>query len=189
MSQTGTHGPRPAVRRSPTPASPARPRIRVAPPVQPRAPRAPFVMMVLVLLIGGLASLLLLNTLLAQGSFAVRDLTLQVADLQDEQQALQQRVAGLAAPQRLARRAAEMGMVPSVNPVFVRMGDGKVLGKPSAATAPVVPQPSQPPSRQPTEEGTTPANQQSNDVQTAPDQSGQEESADQGSSGSGNQTP
>ena len=42
------------------------------------------------------------------------------------------------APQRLARQANKLGMVPSVNPAFLRMPDGRVLGDPVVApgTAP-----------------------------------------------------
>jgi hypothetical protein len=85
----------------------------------------------------GLGAMLLLNTLLAQGSFALHSLEAQVADLADREQELRQKAAELAAPQRLERRARELGMVPSVNPAFLRSQDGKVLGVPVPATAPV----------------------------------------------------
>ena len=86
----------------------------------------------------GLGLLLLLNTLLAQGSFAVDDLDRQITVLSDREQAMQQKVATLAAPQRLARQASELGMVSSVNPAFLRMPDGRILGDPVVApgTAP-----------------------------------------------------
>jgi len=113
-----------------------RPTLRVLPAAQKHPPRAPFVAVILVLLIAGLGSLLLLNTLLAQGSFTVRDLSVQVSSLQDREQALQQRVATLDAPRRLARQAAALGMVPVVNPAFLRVRDGRVLGLPIVATGP-----------------------------------------------------
>jgi hypothetical protein len=86
-----------------------------------------------VLLGGGLLGLLALNTVLAQGSFRVSDLQRRVAALDDQQQALQQRVALRAAPQRLARRASALGMVPMLEPAFLRAGDGRVLGRPQPA--------------------------------------------------------
>jgi hypothetical protein len=89
-----------------------------------------------VLLVLGLGALLMLNTLLAQGSFTLHSLDARVAELADREQALQQKVAELAAPQRLARRASAIGMVPSVNPAFLRASDGKVLGVPVPASAP-----------------------------------------------------
>lgn len=127
----------PSPRRSTArPAVAPRPGIRVVPAPTPRAPRAPFVAVVLMFLIAGLGSLLLLNTLLAQGSFTVQTLSLQVAALQDREQALQQRVAALDSPRRLARQAAALGMVTVVNPAFLRVTDGRILGVPEAAIAP-----------------------------------------------------
>ena len=101
-----------------------------------RPARAPFVAIVLVLLSLGLGALLLLNTLLAQGSFTLHELNAQVAGLADQEQALQQKAAELASPKRLARRAAELGMVASVNPAFLRTEDGKILGAPVPAASP-----------------------------------------------------
>jgi hypothetical protein len=94
------------------------------------------VALVLVVLSLGLGTLLLLNTLLAQGSFTLHELEGQVAALADREQELQQRAAELAAPQRLARSAAALGMVPSENPAFLRAEDGKVLGEPVPAADP-----------------------------------------------------
>ncbi|MEO8328486.1 MAG: hypothetical protein ABI586_00650 [Candidatus Nanopelagicales bacterium] len=91
------------------------------------------------LLVGGLGGLLLLNTLLAQGSFAVHDLDTQITALSDRQQSLQQKVAELAAPQRLARQANQLGMVATVNPAFLQMPGGHVLGKPTVASEPAPP--------------------------------------------------
>jgi hypothetical protein len=84
----------------------------------------------------GLGALLLLNTLLAQGSFTLHELDANVAALTDQEQALQQKAAVLASPKRLARGAAELGMVASVNPAFLRAEDGKVLGAPVPAASP-----------------------------------------------------
>ena len=122
-------------------SKPARPPVRVVPRQPRRAPRAPFVAVVIGLLIAGLGSLLLLNTLLAQGSFTVHDLDQQVALLTDREQALQQQVARLAAPDRLAHKAAGMGMVPAINPAFVRAGSGRILGVPTVGVARVTPAP------------------------------------------------
>jgi hypothetical protein len=94
------------------------------------------VVAVLTVLSLGLGALLLLNTLLAQGSFALHSLEAQVSELADREQALRQKVAELAAPGRLERRARALGMVPSANPAFLRARDGKVLGVPMPATGP-----------------------------------------------------
>jgi hypothetical protein len=125
--------PRPA---APQPASPSERHLTVVPPRPWRAPKAPFVLLLLTLLVGGLVTLLLLNTALAQGAFVVHDLESRSAELADREQALQQELALEASPARLAKRARELGMVPRENPVFLRTSDGRVLGVPQPATAP-----------------------------------------------------
>jgi hypothetical protein len=91
------------------------------------------VIAVLLLLVVGLGTLLLLNTYLAQGSFALQELQTKVSRLSDQEQALQEKAAKLAGPQRLARKAAGLGMVAAPNPAFLRAADGKVLGDPIPA--------------------------------------------------------
>jgi len=121
---------------APAPPSPRERHLTIVPPRRWRAPRAPFVLLVITLLVGGLVTLLLLNTALAQGAFVIHDLESQSAQLADREQALQQEVALEASPARLAKRARQLGMVPSENPVFLRTSDGRVLGVPQPATAP-----------------------------------------------------
>jgi hypothetical protein len=89
----------------------------------------------------GLGALLLLNMLLAQGSFTLHSLDARVSSLVDREQALQQKASELAAPKRLASQAQELGMVPSRNPAFLRADTGKILGVPVPAAAPVQPTP------------------------------------------------
>ncbi|WP_173864788.1 septum formation initiator family protein [Streptomyces roseifaciens] len=97
--------------------------------------RTPFVLLVVVLLGSGLISLLLLNSALNQGSFELSRLQRKTTELTDEQQALQQEVDQLAAPDALERRARELGMVPGGNPAFLGP-DGTVRGFPSPAADP-----------------------------------------------------
>ncbi|MEU1814230.1 septum formation initiator family protein [Streptomyces roseifaciens] len=99
------------------------------------AKRTPFVLLVVVLLGSGLISLLLLNSALNQGSFELSRLQRKTTELTDEQQALQQEVDQLAAPDALERRARELGMVPGGNPAFLGP-DGTVRGLPSPAADP-----------------------------------------------------
>jgi hypothetical protein len=96
---------------------------------------------VLVILSLGLGALLLLNTLLAQGSFTLHTLNDRIGALADKEQALQQRASELASPQRLAHRAQALGMVASQNPAFLTVDGGKILGEPVPAAAPVQPAP------------------------------------------------
>nr|WP_221462623.1 septum formation initiator family protein [Streptomyces olivoverticillatus] len=100
------------------------------------AKRTPFVLLTVVLLGSGLISLLLLNSSLNQGSFELSRLQRKTTELTDEQQALQQEVDRLAAPDALERRARELGMVPGGSPAFLNP-DGTVRGVPSPASSDV----------------------------------------------------
>lgn len=139
-----------AARTPQRPAVQARPRLRVVPSPRQAPRRAPFVALVLTLLVVGLGGLLVLNTVLAQGAFRVEALQRQVSLLTDDEEALQQQVARLAAPSRLARQARALGMVPTANPAFLRSADGAVLGRARPAVG-VVPQWARPvaPARRP----------------------------------------
>ncbi len=121
--------------------APGRPRLNLVPPLRTGAPRAPFVVLLGTLLIGGLAGLLFLHTALAEDSFRLHDLKTRSALLTDREQALEQQVALEASPKRLAAQAEGLGMVHSVNPVFIRLSDGRVLGKPKPGVAPPPPAP------------------------------------------------
>ncbi|MFI0741235.1 septum formation initiator family protein [Streptomyces sp. NPDC021100] len=96
------------------------------------ARRTPFVLLVVVLLGSGLIGLLLLNSALNQGSFELSRLQRKTTELTDRQQALQQEVDQLAAPDALERRARELGMVPGGSPAFLNP-DGTVSGVPAPA--------------------------------------------------------
>ncbi len=113
--------------------------LRLVPPLRTGAPRAPFVVLIGTLLIGGLAGLLFLHTALAEDSFRLHDLKNRSALLTDREQALEQLVAVEASPRRLSARAEALGMVRSENPAFIRLSDGKVLGKAKAGVAPPPP--------------------------------------------------
>jgi hypothetical protein len=126
----------PASRPHPARPSTVRPRLTVVPPLRAPAPKAPFVLLVGALLTAGLGGLLFLHTTIAEDSFRLHDLTARSAVLTDREQALEQEIAALAAPQRLAARAKTLGMVRSENPAFIRTSDGRILGKPKAGVAP-----------------------------------------------------
>lgn len=129
-------------RHAPGPAADAAPSgnpLRLVQPVRTGAPRAPFVVLVGTLLTGGLAGLLFLHTALAEDSFRLQDLKNRSAALAAREQALDQEVAREAAPKRLAARAEALGMVRSVNPAFIRLSDGSVLGRPRPGVAPPPP--------------------------------------------------
>lgn len=125
--------------------APTRTRVRFTDAVQQRArlavihggtghaPRVPFAALVLAVLALGLVGLLVLNTSLQQGAFYARDLEARAQVLAQQREALELRVAGLREPQRVAEKAAAMGMVPNPSPAFLRLSDGAVLGDPGQA--------------------------------------------------------
>ncbi len=112
--------------------STARRVLRLVPQRRSRAARTPFAVVLVVVLGGGLLGLLLLNTLVAQGSFALHDLAKQSRDLEQRQQQLAGEVQAAQAPDHLASRATRLGMVPGGPPAFLRLPDGRVLGRPTA---------------------------------------------------------
>jgi len=98
--------------------------LRVVPQPRPHAKRGAFALLLLLLLVGGLLTLLALNTALAQDSFTVQDLQRHQAALEDQEQQLQQQVAVLQSPEELAAKARALGMVPGGRPRFLRLGGG-----------------------------------------------------------------
>jgi hypothetical protein len=80
------------------------------------------------LLAMGLIGLLLLNTVLAQGSFTLSRLRATSDQLTDAQGALNQSLDSSRSPANLARTAIGMGMVPTESAAFLRLSDGKVIG-------------------------------------------------------------
>lgn len=118
----------PAARRT---ESPARRVLRLVPQRRSQAARTPFAVVLVVVLGSGLLGLLLLNTMVAQGSFTLHDLAKQSRDLQQREQVLAGQVQALQAPDQLATAATKLGMVPGGPPAFLRLSDGRVLGRPA----------------------------------------------------------
>ncbi|MCI0688196.1 MAG: hypothetical protein L0Y54_13310 [Sporichthyaceae bacterium] len=114
--------------RSPLAAPVERPRppLRVVPAIRRRPARTPFVLLVVIVLGAGLVTLLLLNTGLAQDSFELTDLRRQSALLHDREEALEQEIAQLSTPDRLAAEAERLGMRPGTDPKFLRVPTGGV---------------------------------------------------------------
>lgn len=133
-----------APRRDTTPNRSAR--LRVVPRTARKTAKVPFVVLVLLVLGAGLVGLLVLNTALQQGAFHLASLQGQQSMLATKQEDLRLRVAALRDPQRLAREAQRMGMVPNTNPTFLDLKNGSVLGDPQPAAAGTGPQLAVPPS-------------------------------------------
>jgi hypothetical protein len=128
---------RPASR--PAARSTTRPRRAALREVAPAAPAVAgngmFALIVTGLLVLGMIGLLVLNTTLAQGAFEIGSLTQVQRDLAVNEQRLLQSVARAEAPESLQQRADALGMVPAQAPVFLRLADRKVLGRPTPAKA------------------------------------------------------
>jgi hypothetical protein len=140
MSATARVTATPPASRTSTPrTSPARSRRRalkeVAPPAPSVAGNGMFALIVTGLLVLGMLGLLVLNTTLAQGAFEIGSLTQVKRDLAVNEQRLLQTVAHAEAPESLQQRADALGMVPAQAPVFLRLADRTVLGRPTPAKA------------------------------------------------------
>lgn len=113
--------------------------LEVVPEQVSRPGRLPFVLLIVLLLSVGLAALLSFNTALAQGSFTVRTLQTKAAEQSDRSQALEEEIARAAAPDRLARAARKIGMVPAPRVGHIRLGEGTVSGRPPVSAGAPLP--------------------------------------------------
>ncbi len=113
----------------------ARLRLRVVPAAIERSGTVPFAVVCMGLLVIGLLLLLLLNTQLAQGAFAVDELTRTSGTLADEEHELTQALDAERNPAALAERAVRLGMVPATSMAFIRLTDGAIIGVAEPATA------------------------------------------------------
>ncbi len=105
-----------------------RARLTVVPRRSVQAPRVPFMILVALVLLGGVVGLLLFNTHMQQASFAATSMESRAASLHAREQQLRMELDKLRDPQRVAQKAESLGMVPLVNPAFIRLADGTVLG-------------------------------------------------------------
>ncbi|MBU4214724.1 MAG: Nif11-like leader peptide family natural product precursor [Actinobacteria bacterium] len=125
--------PQRAPRQAPRP-TPAPPRLRlVRPPAQART-RVPFVLTCMAVLGIALVSALLLNTSMAQVSFASSAQRTTLSRLQQDAKDLQAKIDATSSPEQLATAARALGMVPASGTGWVRLADGTVTGAPAPAT-------------------------------------------------------
>ncbi|WP_432502051.1 hypothetical protein [Kineococcus arenarius] len=124
----------------------SRPELQVVVPPAVRRLRLPLPVACVVLLSLGLFGLLMTNIAIAGDAYRVTDLRVTSERLADQQQAAQEALAAQSAPQALASRAAELGMVPAPAPVHLT-ADGAV-GTPTAAPTPTQEPSAQEPSAQ-----------------------------------------
>ncbi len=104
------------------------PRLRVVTRAPPKRGGPAFGIICVTLLAAGLLGLLLLNTVLAQGSFTLHDLRATSDQLTDAENDLSQSLAASKSPVNIASKAVSMGMVPAQSAAFLRLSDGRVIG-------------------------------------------------------------
>lgn len=116
------------VRSQPRVTTRPRPALRLVPAQAPSTRRGPFIILMLALVIVGTIGLLVLNTVIAAGSFRVEQLTQANAELAVTEQSLQRQIADGLSPQALAAAAHRLGMIPAGQPGFILFGpDGSVV--------------------------------------------------------------
>jgi cell division protein FtsB len=86
----------------------------------------PFIILLCGLLAGALASLLVISTTLAEGSFRITSLQQQINALSLERQQLQQQVAADKSAEVIGERAYQLGMRPPGMLRFLNLKTGKV---------------------------------------------------------------
>jgi hypothetical protein len=114
----------------------ATPRLRVAPPAPISAPRAPFIAVVIVLVVAGVFGILLINTRTNENTFKISKLQDQQAALDNQQQQLENQIAGYESTGNLDAAARRLGLVKADTPAYIRLPDGKVIGVPKPGTGP-----------------------------------------------------
>lgn len=97
--------------------------LRLVPDQKAKVKPVTFSVVLVGLLVSGLLSLLLLNTMLTSNAFALHSLQQQARSLSDQEQALTERLVRTESPESLASKAATLGMVPSGNATFLILGD------------------------------------------------------------------
>ena len=76
---------------------------------------------------------LILDIALSQSAYELRNLKLEKIELTTQSQIIGQQVDSLSSQQNLANSAQSLGMIANANPVFLRITDQKVFGKPKSA--------------------------------------------------------
>ena len=110
-----------------------RPKLRGLRAVNPRT------LKLSITLLGGLVAIQLLHVfmggLTAQFTYEISDLKIEKHTLTTQADILSSEVNSLSSNQNLVNVAHSLGMVSNVNPVFLHLSDGTVIGKPRRAQA------------------------------------------------------
>ena len=112
----------------------APPRLHVAPPAPVSAPRAPFIAVVIGVVVAGVFGILLINTKTNENTFELSRLQDRQAVLDNQQQRLENQIAGYESTGNLDAAARRLGLVKADTPAYIRLPDGKIIGVPRAGT-------------------------------------------------------
>ncbi|ARD41894.1 hypothetical protein [Actinomyces gaoshouyii] len=123
--------PRSGVRES----SPSQRQLHVVRGIAPGRSTIPFVLLIAAILVGALATTMVLNAKMAATAYDLQKASAELDVVQDHVETVRGQVNAAAAPDALAKRAAELGMVPAAAPGVVDLRGGTVTGG-SAAGAP-----------------------------------------------------
>ena len=126
---------------NPDEARPTRAARRAARRPRRKASRGTFIALNGAVLIAGLLSLLMINTSLAQGAFELSGLQRELQGLQEEQTTLAESIAKRSSPIALAAAAERLGMVRIRRAAFLRIDDGRIIGRARPVPYPGLPEP------------------------------------------------
>jgi hypothetical protein len=108
------------------------PRLHVAPPAPVSTPRAPFIAVVIAIVVAGVFGILLINTKTNENTFELSRLQDRQAALDNQQQRLENQIAGYESTGNLDAAARRLGLVKADTPAYIRLPDGKIIGVPRA---------------------------------------------------------
>jgi hypothetical protein len=106
------------------------PRLHVAPPAPVSTPRAPFIAVVIAIVVAGVFGILLINTKTNENTFELSRLQDRQAALDNQQQRLENQIAGYESTGNLDAAARRLGLVKADTPAYIRLPDGKIIGVP-----------------------------------------------------------
>jgi hypothetical protein len=112
-----------------------RPRLQVVPGRSSRLTLSSYFVVLGGILVVAFGFSAVLSSFASQNAYREQLLSNEIADARLEMQTLQQQLTVMTAPATLHKHALKLGMVPMASPVFLRLEDGAILGKPVPAEA------------------------------------------------------
>ncbi|MGC5616123.1 hypothetical protein [Georgenia sp. Z1491] len=116
---------------SQVPAARRSTRLTVVPSPVPARSRAPFVAVLALILLGALATVLVLNIRMAEAAYALHDRQMDLALVEESVAALQIELDAAGSPAALDERAQELGMTRPGTTYFIELGTGEITGGPT----------------------------------------------------------